>query len=80
MDLSRYANVFGAPKTGLHSYRVLNIAIFDLILTIAVAILISNYFGIKVFITLTSLLIMGIVLHYLFNVPTTINKVLTSLF
>lgn len=42
MNLCKYNNIFGAVNTGLHSYRIFNIAIVDLFLTILAAKLISN--------------------------------------
>ena len=34
MTLCKYANIFGAPNTGSHKYRIFNIAIIDVIATI----------------------------------------------
>ena len=39
--LSEYKDIFGAPNTGVHSYRLFDVAIIDLALTIAVAYLIT---------------------------------------
>ena len=38
-----YKNIFGAPGTGIHSYRILNIAIFDVLFTIIGAFLIYKF-------------------------------------
>jgi hypothetical protein len=44
MDLCKYKNFFGKPGEGAHSYRIFNIAIVDLGLTILVAYILSFYF------------------------------------
>ena len=76
MNLCKYKNLFGKPNTGVHSYRFMNIAIVDVILTIIIAILLS-YFLKKSFIyTSIPLFILGIMLHRLFCVRTTIDKLL----
>jgi hypothetical protein len=37
MDLCKYKNILGVPGQGPHSYRIFNIAIVDVILTIILA-------------------------------------------
>ena len=39
--LSEYKDIFGAPNTGVHSYRVFDVAIVDLVLTIFIAYVIT---------------------------------------
>lgn len=41
MKLCEYKNIFGEPNTGIHSYRIFNIAIVDTLATIVVAIIIT---------------------------------------
>ena len=73
----KYKDFFGEVNTGIHSYRIFNIAIFDVIFTLLAAFIIHliipkyNYY-----IILFSLFILGIILHYIFCVKTTINKLL----
>ncbi len=69
-----YSNIFGEPNTGIHSYRIFNIAIVDVILTIIGAFLISYLFNLNFIKCLLILFILGIILHRLFCVNTTINK------
>ena len=38
MSLCKYKNIFGEPNTGIHSVRIFNIAIFDVISTIIVGV------------------------------------------
>ena len=44
MDLCKYKNILGVPGNGVHSYRIFNIAIVDVILTVIVAYIISYIF------------------------------------
>ena len=69
-----YSNIFGKPNTGVHSYRIFNLAIVDIILTIIGAFLISYLFNFNFIMCLLILFILGILLHRLFCVNTTINK------
>jgi len=71
----KYKNIFGEVNKGVHSYRLFNIAIVDVIFTFIGAFLIYimnpryNYFVI-----LLLLFILGIILHHLFCVRSTIDK------
>jgi mannose/fructose/N-acetylgalactosamine-specific phosphotransferase system component IID len=75
--LCEYKDALGKPKQGLHKYRIFNIAIVDVLLTIAVA-YIFYLFNPKInfLLILLSLFILGIILHRLFCVRTTIDKLL----
>jgi hypothetical protein len=70
----QFSDLFGKPNTGAHSYRVLGIAIIDVILTVIGAIIISVIFNENFFIILFLLFILGILIHRLFCVNTTVNK------
>ena len=72
----KYKDIFGKPNTGLHSYRLFNIAIIDLLFTILGAYLITSFFNFSFFKTFLILFILGIILHRLFCVRTTIDKLL----
>ena len=64
------------PNKGIHSYRFFGVAIADVIMTIVAAFLISYFFKYSFVKTLLALFILGIVLHKLFCVRTTIDKLL----
>jgi len=70
----QFSDIFGKPNEGVHSYRIFNIAIIDVIATLLGALIISYVFKINYFIVLVILFILGIVLHRLFCVNTTINR------
>ena len=76
MNFCQYKKIFGDPGTGLHSYRIFDIAMADLIMTIIGAYLISYYFKYSFLYTLLALLLVGIFSHKLFCVRTTIDKLL----
>jgi fatty acid desaturase len=75
-SLCPYKNALGIPGKGVHSYRLFNIAIMDVIMTIIGALVISYLLGWKFGWTLLGLFILGIILHRLFCVRTTIDKLL----
>ena len=71
--LCKYKNIFGEENKGIHSYRLFNVAVVDVIATIILALLISRKHFIKILILL---FILGIILHRLFCVRTTLDKLL----
>ena len=77
MSLCKYKDVLGKPNEGIHSIRFLGVAIMDVIMTIIGAYFISHFSKISFIKTLIFLFILGILLHKLFCVNTTINKLLT---
>lgn len=76
MDLCKYKDILGKPGKGIHKYRIFNIAIVDVILTIIAAYLIALFFKLPVLTTIIVTFILGIVSHSLFCVRTTIDKLL----
>jgi hypothetical protein len=78
MTLCKYKDIFGKPKQEIHSYRIFNIAIVDVILTFIVAYLIhvKIYPKINYSYLVVSLFIVGIISHRLFCVKTTIDNIL----
>jgi hypothetical protein len=75
--LCQYKDIFGKVGEGIHSYRFFNIAIADVLLTILAAfiihLIVPKY---KFTIILLLLFILGIILHRVFCVRTTIDKLL----
>lgn len=75
--LCKYNKIFGEVNTGIHSIRLYNIAIIDVLLTLIASYVIHlfvrkyNYFTI-----LFWLFICSIILHRIFCVRTTIDKFL----
>lgn len=81
MNLCDHKNIFGEPGKGVHRYRLFNIAIVDVVATILLALLIHYilnmmYHNISFRVILISLFVVGIVIHRLFCVRTTIDKML----
>jgi hypothetical protein len=75
--LCQYKNIFGKIGEGIHSYRFLNIAIADVLLTILAAFIIHLFIPkINFSVILILLFILGIILHRIFCVRTTIDKLL----
>jgi hypothetical protein len=76
MSLCKYKNYLGIPNQGIHSYRVLDIAIIDVFATIIIGILVSCFFKISYLYSIIFLFLLGIILHRLFCVRTTLDKLL----
>ena len=71
-----FKDLFGKVGEGIHSYRFMNIAIVDVLMTIAGAAILSYLFNISLWMTLACAFASGIILHRLFGVRTTIDKLL----
>lgn len=83
MNLCKYSKIFGLPGKGVHKYRFFNIAIVDVLASILVSALIYYllvYFDydVKFLYVLLFIFLLGIILHRLFCVRTTIDKILFS--
>ena len=76
MNLCKYKDSLGILKKGVHSYRFFGFALFDVTMTLIVAGFISYFFKIPFLYSSISLFILGIILHRLFCVRTTIDKLL----
>jgi hypothetical protein len=80
MSLCKYKDSLGIPNKGIHSYRLFGVAIVDVIMTIILAYLISIFTRYNFTNTVIFLFILGIVLHRLFCVDTTIDKLISKFF
>ena len=76
--LCNYSELFGKVGEGLHSYRIFDIAIIDVIATIIGAYFLHKkvFKECKYYEVLIGLFLMGIILHRIFCVRTTIDKIL----
>lgn len=72
----KYKHILGVPNKGVHSYRFLNTAVVDYIMTLLAAILTTYWFQIPLVLTTIFWFIAGIILHILFGVPTNTTKYL----
>ena len=69
-----YANIFGEPGQGIHSTRILGMAVIDWLATVIIAILISWIFRTNLTYTLLVLFVVGELLHYFLGVNTAVLK------
>jgi hypothetical protein len=76
VDLTKYRNILGEPNTGVHRYRLFGLAIVDVLMTILLAVLISYFFKYSLLVTSLILFVLGIILHRLFDVRTTIDTLI----
>lgn len=76
MSLCKYKNLFGKVDEGVHSYRIFGVAIVDTLLTILAAFVISFLTKFSFLYTMIILFLSGIILHRLFCVRTTVDKLL----
>jgi hypothetical protein len=73
---SKYSKIFGISNKGFHRFRLINTAAGDYIGTIIGAIILTYFTQIPLVLTTIYLLVLGIVLHILFGVPTAAVKYL----
>jgi len=76
MNLCQYQNFFGAARTGVHSYRVFNLALVDILATFLGAFFLQRWvFPKKSYKeVLFGLFLVGIFMHWVFCVPTTLSQ------
>ena len=72
----KYKNLFGAPNTGAHKYKILNSSIVDYIATLVSIFIITYFTGFPLELVTIAMFVLGIVLHILFGVPTHTTKFL----
>ena len=75
-DLCKYKYIFGKPGMGIHSYRIFNIAIVDVLSTILGSYIISLLTNYKFIYVPIFMFILGIILHKIFCVKTTVNNLI----
>lgn len=76
MSLCQYKDIFGKPNSGVHRYRIFNIAIVDVLCTFLGAFAISYFCKVNYLATLFILFLSGVILHRIFCVKTTIDKLI----
>ena len=76
VDLCKYKNYFGEPSKGVHKYRFLGIAIVDAAFTVAGAYIFSLWLKQSFWLVLLVLFVLGIIMHRMFCVRTTLDKIL----
>jgi hypothetical protein len=72
VNLCQYRDVFGQVGTGVHSYRLFDIAIVDLLATILLGVILQRIFDIKLDLVwiILLLILVSIPIHMLFCVET----------
>ena len=68
----------GKPGEGVHSVRLFDIAVMDVVGTIWGAYFVSRQFDINFYWTVFALFLVGILAHRLFCVRTTVDKIIFS--
>lgn len=78
MNFCKYKNLLGRVNRGVHSYRIYNIAVVDVLLTLVASYFLSKQTSLTFIQSSIIMFILGIVLHRLFCVRTTVDKLLFS--
>jgi hypothetical protein len=73
MDLCKYSDIIGKPKEGIHSYRIFDISIVDVAVTILFIIFLYYLLNKPLMYIFTVVILIGIIVHKLFCVNSTIN-------
>jgi uncharacterized membrane protein len=76
INLCKYRNALGVPGKGAHSIRLIGVAIVDVIMTLVGAYIIAYFARTSFAWTAAGLFLLGIILHRMFCVRTTIDKLL----
>lgn len=73
---SKYRDIFGAPRTGVHSYRFLDTAVVDYVVTIVLAAIFTKVTKVPFVLSTILMFVLGILFHMLFGVNTNALKYL----
>jgi len=73
-----YKNIFGKPREGAHAYRVFDIAVVDVVCTLALGIALAYAFNWNTILTCVVLFLLGIAAHRAFCVRTRVDELLFS--
>ena len=79
---AKYSNIFGEPRKGVHSYRLYDFAIIDIIFTMIGTFLIGTYYKYnfnKMIILFLIIFFIGQILHLLFCVKTKFIQILNNI-
>ena len=71
-----YQDSLGIPGKGIHSTRILGMALNDWLMTIGLSAILSYFLNIHFLIVLIEVFILGEVLHYWFGVNTAFLKMI----
>ena len=77
-ELCQYNESLGVPNEGIHAHRLFGVAIVDVLMTIFGGYLFSKLFNTRPIFTIAFFFLLGIALHRLFCVRTTIDMMLFS--
>jgi hypothetical protein len=72
--LCQYRDALGEPGKGVHAVRVGGIAVVDLLLTLLLGAALTHVYGWRVEFTWLGLLVLGVLVHRLFCVNSTVNQ------
>ena len=82
MSLCRFRDALGRPREGVHSIRLFDVAVVDVVLTLLVGWLVARWFfggGVRATAACCALLFaLGVIAHWAFCVDTRINRVVFS--
>jgi hypothetical protein len=71
----KYKDIFGKPSKGVHSIRLFDLAVIDVIMVIIGGLFIAHYFNYNKYKVIAILFLIGIISHRIFCVRTLSNKV-----
>lgn len=74
--LCKYKHIFGREREGAHALRVFNVAVVDLVLTVALGWAVAKWTGYNAVLVVLALFFLGIIMHRLFCVNTTVNMLI----
>lgn len=74
--MCRYKHIFGKERTGFHAVRLFDIAVLDVLGTVAIAYGIARIGKFSVWVTMLVLFAVAILAHRLFCVRTTVDRFL----
>ena len=76
--LCKYKDSLGTPGRGIHGIRLMNLAVVDVLGTVALGWIVSAVWKIAMWEATCYMFLLGIILHRVFCVETTVDRFLFS--
>ena len=71
-----YSEALGRPREGVHAYRLFDVAVVDVALTILGGLIIAHLLGWHPAVGVAALFVIGVIMHRLFCVKTKVDELL----
>lgn len=66
----------GTPRQGIHSIRLFDFAVVDILLSVLLAALLSHFIGFSMWLSVPLVILIGIITHKMLGIHTKLNSMI----